>query len=189
MLYSGFIILPRSVIRRQTGFAARITRTLCRLEAPLNSQPFLTQYDLNREIWQDCYIGFLIEPHSMETVNRDTVVAHLADRPIPMPFGGPAPLSRITPESMKTLSLADGLSLAETMLTAALNYSSNFDMPAGEPEGMSTSLFSNFTSPQIFANTIPGPNSRSPVTGHTLDVLICCADDSLIGCLLTCEEE
>ena len=28
MLYSGFIILPRSVIRRQTGFAARITRTL-----------------------------------------------------------------------------------------------------------------------------------------------------------------
>ena len=28
MLYSGFDILPRSVIRRQTGFAARITRTL-----------------------------------------------------------------------------------------------------------------------------------------------------------------
>ena len=29
MLYSGFSILPRSVVRRQTGFAARITRTLC----------------------------------------------------------------------------------------------------------------------------------------------------------------
>ena len=28
MLYSGFYTLPRSVIRRQTGFAARITRTL-----------------------------------------------------------------------------------------------------------------------------------------------------------------
>ena len=28
MLYSGFITLPRSVIRRQTLFAARITRTL-----------------------------------------------------------------------------------------------------------------------------------------------------------------
>ena len=28
MLYSGFNILYRSVIRRQTGFAARITRTL-----------------------------------------------------------------------------------------------------------------------------------------------------------------
>ena len=28
MLYSGFNILPRSVVRRQTGFAARITRTL-----------------------------------------------------------------------------------------------------------------------------------------------------------------
>ena len=28
MLYSGFNNLPRSVIRRQTGFAARITRTL-----------------------------------------------------------------------------------------------------------------------------------------------------------------
>ena len=30
-LYSGFNILPRSVVRRQTGFAARITRTLSRL--------------------------------------------------------------------------------------------------------------------------------------------------------------
>ena len=30
MLYSGFITLPRSVFRRQTGFAARITRTLSR---------------------------------------------------------------------------------------------------------------------------------------------------------------
>ena len=30
MLYSGFNTLPRSVVRRQTGFAARITRTLCR---------------------------------------------------------------------------------------------------------------------------------------------------------------
>ena len=30
MLYSGFNILPRSVVRRQTGFAARITRTLSR---------------------------------------------------------------------------------------------------------------------------------------------------------------
>ena len=29
-LYSGFNILPHSVIRRQTGFAARITRTLYR---------------------------------------------------------------------------------------------------------------------------------------------------------------
>ena len=28
MLYSGFSILPRSVVRRQTGFAARITRAL-----------------------------------------------------------------------------------------------------------------------------------------------------------------
>ena len=28
MLYSGFNTLPRSVVRRQTGFAARITRTL-----------------------------------------------------------------------------------------------------------------------------------------------------------------
>ena len=32
MLYSGFITLPRSVIRRQTVFAARITRTLYGLE-------------------------------------------------------------------------------------------------------------------------------------------------------------
>ena len=31
MLYSGFYILPRSVFRRQNGFAARITRTLSRL--------------------------------------------------------------------------------------------------------------------------------------------------------------
>ena len=29
MLYSGFNVLPRSVVRRQTRFAARITRTLC----------------------------------------------------------------------------------------------------------------------------------------------------------------
>ena len=28
MLYSGFNTLPRSIVRRQTGFAARITRTL-----------------------------------------------------------------------------------------------------------------------------------------------------------------
>ena len=28
MLYTGFITLPRSVVRWQTGFAARITRTL-----------------------------------------------------------------------------------------------------------------------------------------------------------------
>ena len=34
MLYSGFNILPRSVVRRQTGFAARITRTVCRLPFP-----------------------------------------------------------------------------------------------------------------------------------------------------------
>ena len=31
MLYSGFDILPRSVFGRQTGFAARITRTLSTL--------------------------------------------------------------------------------------------------------------------------------------------------------------
>ena len=31
MLYLGLITLPRSVVRRQTGFAARITRTLSRL--------------------------------------------------------------------------------------------------------------------------------------------------------------
>ena len=31
MLYSGFNTLLRSVVRRQTGFAARITRTLCGL--------------------------------------------------------------------------------------------------------------------------------------------------------------
>jgi len=31
MLYSGFITLHRSVVRRQTGFGARITRTLSRL--------------------------------------------------------------------------------------------------------------------------------------------------------------
>ena len=31
MLYSGFNTLHRSVVRRQTGFAARITRTLSRL--------------------------------------------------------------------------------------------------------------------------------------------------------------
>ena len=37
MLYSGFNILHRSVVRRQTGFAARITRTLCRLAKPLES--------------------------------------------------------------------------------------------------------------------------------------------------------
>ena len=29
MLYLGFNTLHRSVVRRQTGFAARITRTLC----------------------------------------------------------------------------------------------------------------------------------------------------------------
>ena len=38
MLYSGFNILPRSVIRRQTGFAARITRTLSCSASPLNSE-------------------------------------------------------------------------------------------------------------------------------------------------------
>ena len=32
LLYSGFNILPRSVVRRQTGFAARITRTLSHLD-------------------------------------------------------------------------------------------------------------------------------------------------------------
>jgi len=32
MLYSGFSTLPRSVVRRQTGFAARITRTLFHLQ-------------------------------------------------------------------------------------------------------------------------------------------------------------
>ena len=37
MLYSGFDTLPRSVIRRQTGLAARITRTLCALNMePMN---------------------------------------------------------------------------------------------------------------------------------------------------------
>ena len=36
MLYSGLITLHRSVVRRQTGFAARITRTLCRFpSAPM----------------------------------------------------------------------------------------------------------------------------------------------------------
>ena len=34
MLYSGFNTLPRSVVRRQTGFAAGITRTLSRLISP-----------------------------------------------------------------------------------------------------------------------------------------------------------
>ena len=41
MLYLGFNVLPRSVIRRQTGFAARITRTLsssgCNMENPYKS--------------------------------------------------------------------------------------------------------------------------------------------------------
>ena len=36
MLYSGFNTLPRSVIRRQTGFAARITRTLSGLDHGLH---------------------------------------------------------------------------------------------------------------------------------------------------------
>ena len=36
MLYSRFDILPRSVVRRQTGFAARITRTLsCSNDSPI----------------------------------------------------------------------------------------------------------------------------------------------------------
>ena len=37
MLYSGFDILPRSVFRRQTGFAARITRTLSRSYTSLHA--------------------------------------------------------------------------------------------------------------------------------------------------------
>ena len=41
MLYLGFITLPRSVVRRQTGFAARITRTLsCLKEGLLNLNTF-----------------------------------------------------------------------------------------------------------------------------------------------------
>ena len=46
MLYSGFNTLHRSVIRRQTGFAARITRTLCRRLFPMkNRKPIWTLND------------------------------------------------------------------------------------------------------------------------------------------------
>ena len=43
MLYSGLNILHRSVVRRQTGVAARITRTLSRLErmVEMNEDDFL----------------------------------------------------------------------------------------------------------------------------------------------------
>ena len=48
MLYSRFDILPRSVVRRQTGFAARITRTLFGLKNRqvyrLNSMKFGTKH-------------------------------------------------------------------------------------------------------------------------------------------------
>ena len=43
MLYSGSNILHRSVVRRQTGFAARITRTLSclNLSSAMSSNPFI----------------------------------------------------------------------------------------------------------------------------------------------------
>ena len=40
MLYSGFKFLPRSVVHRQTGFAARITRTLCRFPDAMRKLQF-----------------------------------------------------------------------------------------------------------------------------------------------------
>ena len=49
MLYSGFNNLHRSVIRRQTGFAARITRTLSRLLNPLGAES-LFQKRLKRPV-------------------------------------------------------------------------------------------------------------------------------------------
>ena len=41
MLYSGFVTLHRSVIRRQTGFAARITRTLSCSEQTIHMKSLL----------------------------------------------------------------------------------------------------------------------------------------------------
>ena len=52
MLYSGFNILHRSVIRRQIGFAARITRTLSRLLfAPIRRPNLNRYYAHDRSSW------------------------------------------------------------------------------------------------------------------------------------------
>ena len=59
MLYSGFDILPRSVVRRPTGFAARITRTLCCLIMS-NSVPQTTDGFETSPIghWVGCHWNF-----------------------------------------------------------------------------------------------------------------------------------
>ena len=48
ILYSGLNTLPRSVLRRQTGFAARITRTLSRSTSLHSLFPNISRLNANR---------------------------------------------------------------------------------------------------------------------------------------------
>ena len=57
MLYSGFNILPRSVIRRQTGFAARITRTLSDLSSSMHSK---LRYSIGGLFWLTLLVATLV---------------------------------------------------------------------------------------------------------------------------------
>ena len=65
MLYSGFNILHRSVIRRQTGFAARITRTLCRSNSfprPKPSAQIMPTHPTNFENKTNAMFSLYLEP-------------------------------------------------------------------------------------------------------------------------------
>ena len=76
MLYSGFSIFPRSVVRRQTGFAARITWTSCRL----NSKSTMSSLQLTHETYaefiaenQFAAIHFWSQPNSWDRTLRAAI--------------------------------------------------------------------------------------------------------------------
>ena len=82
MLYSGFKILPRSVVRRQTGFAARITRTLSAFEKPMAR---IWQFTLTKMFIATAIFAVAVV---LYTSNRTVVSTQLTA----VGFFGPGPL-------------------------------------------------------------------------------------------------
>ena len=150
---------------------------------------FWDRYLVNREVWEDCYLGFIFEYHSLATRDAGSVSALLVNSVVPMPVGGGARLSKLEPSCLRKVSTNDGISLAERTLSSALNYSSNCEMPIGEPSAVVAEFFATFQNPFVYTNALPDSNAFNSTTEHTADLLICCVDEQQLGCILTCEDE
>ena len=83
MLYSGFNALPRSVIRRQTKFAARITRTLSCLNKMTHiysTNKVILKISIRDAFWEIRNASFPNAPAANEEIMRNNIGYYLADR-------------------------------------------------------------------------------------------------------------